>query len=101
VLHCDTCTCSKFTDNESQFQEFFLYLLLEQFCLDMTLIMLSPLYHYCFIFAADFGFARFLEGGVMAETLCGSPMYMVRIVLSLDFLSSFRYFYCTVTNEHC
>lgn len=25
---------------------------------------------------ADFGFARFLEDGVMAATLCGSPMYM-------------------------
>ena len=27
---------------------------------------------------ADFGFARFLQDGVMAATLCGSPMYMVR-----------------------
>lgn len=26
---------------------------------------------------ADFGFARFLTDGVMAATLCGSPMYMV------------------------
>lgn len=26
---------------------------------------------------ADFGFARFLEEGNMAVTLCGSPMYMV------------------------
>ena len=25
---------------------------------------------------ADFGFARFLHEGVMAATLCGSPMYM-------------------------
>lgn len=25
---------------------------------------------------ADFGFARFLGEGVMAATLCGSPMYM-------------------------
>lgn len=25
---------------------------------------------------ADFGFARFLDGGTMAATLCGSPMYM-------------------------
>src|SRR5699024_8513899 len=25
---------------------------------------------------ADFGFARFLKDGVMAATLCGSPMYM-------------------------
>lgn len=30
------------------------------------------------IFSADFGFARFLQDGVMAATLCGSPMYMVR-----------------------
>ena len=28
---------------------------------------------------ADFGFARFLQDGVMAATLCGSPMYMVRL----------------------
>ena len=27
--------------------------------------------------AADFGFARFIMGGEMATTLCGSPMYMV------------------------
>lgn len=26
---------------------------------------------------ADFGFARFLPGEMMAATLCGSPMYMV------------------------
>ena len=25
---------------------------------------------------ADFGFARFLQDGVMAATLCGSPLYM-------------------------
>lgn len=35
------------------------------------------MYHYYFIFLADFGFARFLQDGVMAATLCGSPMYMV------------------------
>lgn len=29
---------------------------------------------------ADFGFARFLQDGNMAATLCGSPMYMVCIV---------------------
>lgn len=28
---------------------------------------------------ADFGFARFLQDGNMAATLCGSPMYMVTI----------------------
>lgn len=32
---------------------------------------------------ADFGFARFLQDGNMAATLCGSPMYMVNIVRSL------------------
>lgn len=32
---------------------------------------------------ADFGFARFLADGVMAGTLCGSPMYMVGIFLSV------------------
>lgn len=32
----------------------------------------------CYLsFSADFGFARFLQDGVMAKTLCGSPMYMV------------------------
>ena len=30
------------------------------------------------LISADFGFARFLQDGVMAATLCGSPMYMVR-----------------------
>ena len=32
------------------------------------------------LFSADFGFARFLQDGVMAATLCGSPMYMVSFV---------------------
>ena len=36
---------------------------------------------YVFVFTADFGFARFLQDGVMAATLCGSPMYMVSITL--------------------
>lgn len=31
---------------------------------------------------ADFGFARFLQDGNMAATLCGSPMYMVSILLN-------------------
>jgi len=31
----------------------------------------------CCMSTADFGFARFLEDGMMAATLCGSPMYMV------------------------
>lgn len=35
------------------------------------------------IFSADFGFARFLQDGVMAATLCGSPMYMVGLCFFL------------------
>lgn len=31
--------------------------------------------------SADFGFARFLKDGVMAATLCGSPMYMAPEVI--------------------
>ena len=31
---------------------------------------------------ADFGFARFLQDGVMAATLCGSPMYMVSFIFN-------------------
>ncbi|XP_052800212.1 serine/threonine-protein kinase ULK2-like isoform X2 [Mya arenaria] len=35
---------------------------------------------------ADFGFARFLEDGVMAATLCGSPMYMApEVIMSLQY----------------
>ena len=35
--------------------------------------------------AADFGFARFLEDGVMAATLCGSPMYMApEVIMSIQ-----------------
>jgi serine/threonine protein kinase len=30
---------------------------------------------------ADFGFARFLQDGVMAATLCGSPLYMAPEVI--------------------
>lgn len=30
---------------------------------------------------ADFGFARFLQDGNMAATLCGSPMYMVGVLI--------------------
>lgn len=29
--------------------------------------------------SADFGFARYLQNNMMAATLCGSPMYMVRV----------------------
>lgn len=35
---------------------------------------------------ADFGFARFLQSGVMAGTLCGSPMYMApEVLMSLQY----------------
>ncbi|XP_035225469.1 serine/threonine-protein kinase unc-51-like [Stegodyphus dumicola] len=35
---------------------------------------------------ADFGFARFLTDGVMAATLCGSPMYMApEVIMSLKY----------------
>jgi len=35
---------------------------------------------------ADFGFARFLCDGVMAATLCGSPMYMApEVIMSLQY----------------
>ncbi|KAJ8312952.1 hypothetical protein KUTeg_010325 [Tegillarca granosa] len=35
---------------------------------------------------ADFGFARFLHDGVMAATLCGSPMYMApEVIMSLQY----------------
>lgn len=38
---------------------------------------------------ADFGFARFLQDGNMAATLCGSPMYMV----SIKWIFGLRFFY--------
>jgi serine/threonine protein kinase len=38
------------------------------------------------LFSADFGFARFLQDGVMAATLCGSPMYMASLKLLMSFL---------------
>ena len=35
---------------------------------------------------ADFGFARFLQDGVMAATLCGSPLYMApEVIMSLQY----------------
>ncbi|XP_033747712.1 serine/threonine-protein kinase unc-51-like isoform X2 [Pecten maximus] len=35
---------------------------------------------------ADFGFARFLHDGVMAATLCGSPMYMApEVIMSMQY----------------
>jgi len=36
-----------------------------------------------FAFAADFGFARYLQNNMMAATLCGSPMYMVSLYFAL------------------
>ena len=38
---------------------------------------------------ADFGFARFLQDGVMAATLCGSPMYMVSSMRCCEFIAIF------------
>jgi serine/threonine-protein kinase ULK/ATG1 len=38
------------------------------------------------LLVADFGFARFLQDGVMAATLCGSPMYMApEVILALQY----------------
>lgn len=35
---------------------------------------------------ADFGFARFLQEGVMAATLCGSPLYMApEVIMSIQY----------------
>ncbi len=35
---------------------------------------------------ADFGFARFLQDGVMAATLCGSPLYMApEVIMSMHY----------------
>lgn len=37
-------------------------------------------------FFSDFGFARFLQEGNMAATLCGSPMYMApEVIMSLQY----------------
>ena len=36
---------------------------------------------------ADFGFARYVEPSDLAETLCGSPLYMVSFSLNLRFYS--------------
>ncbi|XP_011153997.1 serine/threonine-protein kinase ULK2 [Harpegnathos saltator] len=40
-----------------------------------------PQPHQITVKIADFGFARFLKDGVMAATLCGSPMYMAPEVI--------------------
>ena len=61
-----------------------------------------PLTIFLVIFTADFGFARFLEGGVMAETLCGSPMYMVKIVFyRLFFFHLFYFLHVLDASLHC
>ncbi|XP_065321718.1 serine/threonine-protein kinase unc-51-like isoform X2 [Gordionus sp. m RMFG-2023] len=42
--------------------------------------------HHAILKIADFGFARFLQDGVMAATLCGSPMYMApEVIMSLQY----------------
>jgi serine/threonine-protein kinase ULK/ATG1 len=46
----------------------------------------TPLPHEISLKIADFGFARFLQDGVMAATLCGSPMYMApEVIMSLTY----------------
>ncbi|XP_066595894.1 serine/threonine-protein kinase unc-51 [Prorops nasuta] len=45
-----------------------------------------PQPHQITLKIADFGFARFLRDGVMAATLCGSPMYMApEVIMSLQY----------------
>ncbi|KAI4503876.1 hypothetical protein M0802_001279 [Mischocyttarus mexicanus] len=45
-----------------------------------------PQPHQITLKIADFGFARFLKDGVMAATLCGSPMYMApEVIMSLQY----------------
>ncbi len=69
--------------------------------LSLFFYFLPPVSFCCVCYhAADFGFARFLQDGVMAATLCGSPMYMVRIVLHLyalfEIVLFFIHFVCGV-----
>ncbi|CAG7817255.1 unnamed protein product [Allacma fusca] len=46
----------------------------------------NPAPHEISLKIADFGFARFLQDGVMAATLCGSPMYMApEVIMSLTY----------------
>ncbi|CAG0916773.1 unnamed protein product [Notodromas monacha] len=46
----------------------------------------NPPPHKILLKIADFGFARFLQDGVMAATLCGSPMYMApEVIMSLPY----------------
>ncbi|CAI4228994.1 unnamed protein product [Auanema sp. JU1783] len=46
----------------------------------------NPPIHDIVVKLADFGFARFLNDGVMAATLCGSPMYMApEVIMSLHY----------------
>ncbi|CAO4382565.1 unnamed protein product [Caenorhabditis nigoni] len=46
----------------------------------------NPHYSDITIKLADFGFARFLNDGVMAATLCGSPMYMApEVIMSMQY----------------
>ncbi|XP_049863431.1 serine/threonine-protein kinase unc-51 isoform X1 [Schistocerca gregaria] len=47
---------------------------------------MCPQPHEITLKIADFGFARFLQDGVMAKTLCGSPMYMApEVIMSLQY----------------
>lgn len=58
--------------------ELFMQLVLNKFSLAFKI-----LFEMTFIILADFGFARFLEEGMMAKTLCGTPLYMVSLPYSL------------------
>lgn len=50
------------------------------------LIYANVIFHIICYISADFGFARFLQDGVMAATLCGSPMYMApEVIMSLQY----------------
>lgn len=46
---------------------------------------------------ADFGFARFLQDGNMAATLCGSPMYMVSAPWNIFYFQKWT----TLTQLYC
>ena len=50
-------------------------------------ILLSHAQNQKYFFSADFGFARFLQDGVMAATLCGSPMYMVTYIYFNNYIN--------------
>lgn len=51
----------------------------------LIFLLINNINAFLFV-SADFGFARFLQEGVMAATLCGSPMYMApEVIMSLQY----------------